>query len=124
MEIKDRLDEAGVGLVVIGSGSPDQAKVFVAAFNYKGEIYVDPALKTYRAFKLKRGVGRTLGPSAVVRGIFTMKKGFRQGKTAGDPWQQGGMFVLGPGDRMVYAHRNQAAGDQANLDEVLQALTR
>ncbi|MEZ4567852.1 MAG: peroxiredoxin-like family protein [Desulfobacterales bacterium] len=79
------------------------------SFSFTGEMYVDPSLKTYKAFRLVRGVGRTLGPSSILRGFSAMKKGFRQGKSAGDLWQQGGMFVIDagsqPGDQMLFAHR-------------------
>ena len=126
MAIKDQLDAAGAGLAAIGSGKPAQAREFAESFSFTGDMYVDPSLKTYRAFKLVRGVVRTLGPSSIVRGISAMKEGFRQGKSAGDLWQQGGMFVLGPGskpgDPMLFAHRNQAAGDHADLNQVLAAI--
>jgi len=121
MAVKDQLDKAGVPMAAIGSGSPDQAKEFVASFSFEGEMYVDPGLKTYKAFKLVRGLWRTLGPSSIGRGLTAMKNGFRQGKNAGDLWQQGGMFVIGPGQYMYFAHRNQAAGDHADLDAVLKA---
>ncbi len=125
MEIKDQLDNAGVGLVAIGSGKPAQAKEFVALFSFEGEMYVDPSLKTYKAFKLVRGLWRTLGPASIGRGMTAMKAGFRQGKNAGDLWQQGGMFVIGPsdqlGNQMLFQHRNQAAGDHADLNAVLTA---
>lgn len=122
MGIKDQLDNAGVGLVAVGSGKPDQAGEFVKSFSFTGEMYVDPSLKTYKAFNLVRGLWRTLGLSAVKRGLTAMKNGFRQGKSAGDLWQQGGMFVIGPGDRMLFAHRNQGAGDHADLDAVLEVI--
>ena len=123
MAVKDQLDKAGVAAIVaIGSGSPEQAKEFVASFSFEGEMYVDPGLKTYKAFKLVRGFLRTLGPSSIVRGMTAMKNGFRQGKNAGDLWQQGGMFVIGPGNQMLFAHRNQAAGDHADLNAVIKVL--
>lgn len=125
MDVKDQLDAAGVGLAAIGSGKPAQAREFVESFSFTGEMYVDPSLKTYKAFRLVRGVGRTLGPSSILRGFSAMKKGFRQGKSAGDLWQQGGMFVIDagshPGDQMLFAHRNQTAGDHADLNMVLAA---
>jgi hypothetical protein len=125
MGIKDQLDNAGVALVAIGSGSPEQAKKFVASFSFEGEMYVDPSLKTYKAFKLVRGLWRTLGPSSIGRGLSAMKKGFRQGQNAGDLWQQGGMFVIGPsdqiGNQLYFQHRNQTAGDHADLNAVLKA---
>ena len=122
MGIKARLDAAGAGLVMIGSGNPEQAKEFIASFSVEGEMYVDPGLKTYKAFKLVRGLWRTLGPASIGRGLTAMKKGFRQGSNAGDLWQQGGIFVIGPGNQMLFAHRNQAAGDHADLNAVLKVL--
>lgn len=119
MEIKAQLDAAGVGLVAIGSGSPEQARKFVDAFSFTGEMYVDPGLKTYKAFNLNRGITGTLGPSSIIRGLSAIKQGFRQGKNAGDLWQQGGMFVIGPASQMFFAHRNRAAGDHADLNAVL-----
>jgi len=121
MGIKDRTDEIGIDLVTIGSGSPEQAKEFIASFAFEGEMYVDPGLKTYKAFKLVRGLWRTLGPASIGRGLSAMKKGFRQGQNAGDLWQQGGMFVIGSDNQMFFEHRNSSAGDHADLNAVLKA---
>ena len=56
MGIKDQLDTAGIGLVMIGSGDPEQAKEFITSFSVEGEMYVDPDLRTYKAFKLVRSL--------------------------------------------------------------------
>ena len=91
-------------------------------FQFGGEMYVDPTLETYRAFKLKRGFFKTLGPTSVLKGIGAMKNGFRQGSPAGDLWQQGGLFVIGPGEHITFAHRDRFAGDHADLDRVIASL--
>jgi hypothetical protein len=119
MEIKGTLDSAGIALVAIGSGSTGNAKSFIDQFNFTGEIYVNQDLSAYKAFKLERGFWRTLGPSALFRGVQAMRKGFRQGRSAGDLWQQGGVFVIGPGSKLIFQHRNKFAGDHADLDAVL-----
>jgi hypothetical protein len=121
MKIKKQLDKAGVDLIAVGSGSTSQAKEFVKSFKFKGEMFVDPSLKTYKAFKLKRGLLQTVGPASIKSGISAMSKGFRQGRSAGDLWQQGGIFVIGPGEQLLFAHRNQFAGDHADLEAVLEA---
>jgi len=121
MQIKPKLDELGVTLVAVGSGTPEQARTFVKKFNYEGEMYANPALSAYKAFGLKRGFWKTLGPSSLVRGFRTMFRGHHQGSSAGDLWQQGGMFVLGPGEQLLFQHRNRSAGDQADLEAVLAA---
>ena len=122
MGIKDKLTSAGVILVAVGSGTPEQAGKFVKKFKFKGEMYVDPELRTYKAFKLVRGLLRTLGPSSLLRGAAAMKKGFRQGRSAGDLWQQGGLFVIGPGRQLNFQHRNRVAGDHADLTAVLKVI--
>ncbi|MBS0014287.1 MAG: AhpC/TSA family protein [Desulfobacterales bacterium] len=121
IEVKPELDAMGVSLAAIGSGTPDQARAFTEKFNYPGEMYVNPSLSVYKAFGLKRGFLKTLGPASVARGIKAMFRGHRQGSSAGDLWQQGGMFVLGPGEQLVFAHRNPGAGKQADLKAVLAA---
>jgi hypothetical protein len=122
MDIKGKLDGAGVALVVIGSGSPVGARHFVEKFNFTGEIYVNQDLSAYRAFRLQRGLWKTLGLASLIRGIQAMRKGFRQGRTDGDLWQQGGVFVMGPGNELIFQHRNKFAGDHADLDAVLAAV--
>lgn len=122
MDIKDKLDSAGATLVAVGSGTPEQAQKFIKKFKFKGEMYVDQELRTYKAFNLVRGLLRTLGPGALLRGAAAMKKGFRQGRSAGDLWQQGGLFVIGPGRQLDFQHRNRVAGDHADLDAVLKVV--
>ncbi len=121
MDIKGKLDQAGIALVTIGSGSPGGAKHFIEKLHFTGEMYVNRDLSAYRAFKLERGFWKTFGPASLIRGIQAMREGFRQGRTDGDLWQQGGVFVLGPGNELIFQHRNKFAGDHADLDAVLAA---
>ena len=62
MGIKEKLDEAGIPLVAIGSGSPEGARHFVEKLHFTGEMYVNQDLSAYRAFKLERGFWKTLRP--------------------------------------------------------------
>jgi len=119
MKIKPLLDQLSIDLIAIGSGSPDSARQFVQEFQFGGDMYVNPTLEVYHAFKLKRGWLETLGPTALLKGLGAMKKGFRQGSPAGDLWQQGGVFVIGPGEDITFAHRDRFAGDHADLDRVI-----
>ena len=122
MGIKGKLDDAGVSLVAIGSGSPGGAGHFIEKIHFTGEMYVNQDLSAYKAFRLQRGFLKTLGPAALIHGIQAMRKGFRQGRTDGDLWQQGGLFVMGPGNKLIFQHRNKFAGDHADLDAVLAAV--
>jgi len=122
MGIKEKLDEAGIPLVAIGSGSPEGARHFIEKLHFTGEMFVNQDLSAYRAFKLERGFWKTLGPASLIRGIQAMREGFRQGRMDGDNWQQGGIFVMGPGNKLIFQHRNKFAGDHADLNAVLAAV--
>jgi hypothetical protein len=121
MDIKGKLDEVGVSLVAIGSGSLGGARHFIEKIHFTGEMFVNQNLSAYRAFRLQRGLLETLGPAALIHGIKAMREGFRQGRTDGDIWQQGGVFVMGPANKLIFQHRNKFAGDHADLDAVLAA---
>jgi AhpC/TSA antioxidant enzyme len=119
MNIKEKLDAAAAGLVAIGSGSPGSARKFADEFHFTGDMYLNRNLNVYKAFGLERGIIKTLGLSSLMKGVQTMKKGFRQGRSAGDLWQQGGLFVMGPGDQLLFAHRDKFAGDHSDLQQIL-----
>jgi peroxiredoxin len=119
MTVKDDLAGEGVTLVGIGTGTPEQARRFVENFDFSGEMYVDPERKTYDAFDLESGFFKTLGPASISRGLTVMKQGFHQGRSAGALWQQGGLFVIGPGNQILFAHRDPKAGFHADPDEVV-----
>ena len=120
-DMKKKFGDDTITLVAIGSGTCEEAKAFIEKFGFDGEMYLDPTLRSYKAFGLHRGFWRTLGPRSLLRGFSTLKKGFRQGKNAGDLWQQGGMFVIGPGNQILYEHRNSVAGDQADCHAAMNA---
>lgn len=121
MEMKKKPGNEELVIVAIGSGTCKQAKSFLEKFKFDGEMYVDPSLRSFKAFRLERGFFRTLGPKSLLRGLGAMKKGFRQGRNAGDLWQQGGMFVVGPGNQILYQHRNSGAGDHGNPEAAMNA---
>lgn len=121
MDMKNKLDAEGISVIIIGSGTPEQAKTFAEKFSFTGELFVDEELKTYQAFDLERGFFKTLGLQSIGKGFKAMGQGFHQGLSAGDLWQQGGIFVMGPGNKIVFQHVDRFAGDHADPAEVVQA---
>jgi len=107
---------------VVGPGKPEHLAHFREATGYKGPLFADPSLATFRAAGLARGWGRTFHPRSLLKGLRAFAAGFRQGARQGDPVQQGGVFVLGPGDRVRYERRDRFAGDHAPTPAVLAAL--
>lgn len=119
--IQGELNDLGVGLVVVGSGNADQARDFLAERRLALPLYVDPGLKAYRALGLRRGVAATLNLSAIKHGARAMAGGYTQGAVAGDPWQQGGVFLVRPDGTMPYSYRSEAAGDHPDPRDILEA---
>ncbi len=120
-DLQEKLTDKGVSVVVIGSGTPEQARSFRENFDYTGEMYVDEDLDAYNAFELERGFFKTLGFRSIAKGFTALGQGFRQGLHAGDLWQQGGLFVMGPGNRIVFQHVDRFAGDHADPADVIAA---
>jgi hypothetical protein len=109
-------------LVIVGNGTPAMAAEFRRERASDLEILVDPALEAYRALELRRGPGATFSWETLKNARRAWKAGFRQGRTRGDPWQQGGVFVLGPGALTRFVHVSRAAGDHPDTRDVLAAL--
>lgn len=127
---KDKMDAAGVALVLIGPGSVDQAKVFSEQTKFKGEVYADPSHASYEALDFVSGVTTTFTPGAGLKIIQAYLEGYRQDwklsfekdtRTRGG-WRQGGIIVAGPGKHNIsYIHKDKEAGDDPEIDEILKA---
>ncbi|KAI3869789.1 hypothetical protein MKW98_030970 [Papaver atlanticum] len=128
--VKDKLDAAGVTLVLIGPGSVDQAKVFYEQTKFKGEVYADPSYSSYKAFNFVSGISTTFTPKAGLKIIQLYMEGYRQDwglsfekdtRTKGG-WQQGGVIVAGPGKSNIsYIQKDKEAGDDPDIEDILKA---
>lgn len=100
------------------------ANQFYQDFPFEGEIYIDPSLQTYQRFALPRGVAATLLPNANWIPMFksAFKHQVSQKGIQGDSLQQGGTFLIGPGEKILFSHINQNTGDHADINEILKAL--
>lgn len=54
--------------------------------------------------------------------LRAFKKGFRQGRTQGDPWQQGGVFIFTPDNQVLFSFISRAGGDHPEPQDLLAAL--
>ena len=117
-EIRGRGAEA----VVVGCGRPEHIAGFREATGYDGPLFTDPSLRAFRAAGLAHGWTRTFHPRSLLKGIGAFARGFRQGARRGNPVQQGGTFVLGPGERVRFEWRDRFAGDHPEMRDVLAAL--
>jgi hypothetical protein len=121
-EVAADIRSLGAELVVIGNGSPEQAADFRAERKLDFPLYVDTKMQAYAAAGLKRGVAASLNLRSMGHAVRALRKGHLQGRTQGDPWQQGGAFVIVPPGRVVFEHVSQEAGDHADPKAMLEAL--
>lgn len=118
----DEIKRRGVRLVVIGNGQPFQAKAFREDEEIPFELWVDPEMNAYQAAGLRRGIAKVLSLKTLAHGWRAMRRGFRQTKVQGDPWQIGGAFVITPEGKTVYEQVSREAGDHASIPELLEVL--
>ena len=117
-EIRQR----GAELAVIGNGSPAQAAAFQVEAQLDFPLFTDPGRTAYAAAGLRHGVATVLRPGVLRRGLDAYQRGFRQGAIAGDPWQQGGVFVIRPDGDVRLAHISREPGDHPASAAILAAL--
>jgi alkyl-hydroperoxide reductase/thiol specific antioxidant family protein len=119
-------EAAGARLVIVGNGWPAMARDFAAHAKLpeNATLLVDPGLRSYAEAGLRRSALLTLGPRGWIPYLRTMKKGFRQGRTRGDPWQQGGALVIARGGQVLFRHVSTGPADQADPASLVAALAR
>jgi hypothetical protein len=118
----DLIRNAGAELIVIGNGSPSFIAGFREETGWDGPLYTDPSLAVFKAAEMKRGVMRTFNPLALGKTIKAFADGQRQGRTQGDPWQQGGVLVIAPGGDVLLHQASDHVGDKIYADEIVRAL--
>jgi hypothetical protein len=111
----------GGELVVIGSGTPEQAKRFAVEERFDGTMVTDPTLEAYNRAGMKRSVLRTFHPKSMISAVRALGSGHTQKQMAGDPWQQGGVVVVSSlerGGHEVLHHAASAAGDPTDFKAI------
>lgn len=124
-QLRDEIDEfrrLGAELVAVGNGSVEQAREFREAEQLPFPLFTDPSLRAYRRAGLRHGLASSIDPRVALRGLQAMAGGFRQGAVQGDAWQQGGVFVVAPGGRLLYGYVSRHAGDHPATADILRAL--
>jgi len=118
----EEIAAAGADLKFVGNGKPEEAALFQREDAGGYPVFTDPSRRTYNALGMRRSVTATLSPSSAIAAAGATMRGLHQTKTAGDPWQQGGLLVLGPGGRVLYLQQNSSAGDRPDLEAALAAV--
>ena len=87
-------------------------------------MLADEQRESYRTAGAKIAtMGELLGPRVAAKGLMTtLRTGKTQGRTIGHPAQLGGSTVIAPGNRVVWSHMSEDAGDNATPEQILEAL--
>jgi hypothetical protein len=121
------LAAAGVRLVFIGSGSPEQARDFATEHRLlppDHRVVTSPDLAAYRAAGLHRGLFATIGPAALFQAGRALARGYVQIGIHGDRTQQGGAVVLDARCEVVLHHANRSLGGHVRPAMLLEAVRR
>jgi AhpC/TSA antioxidant enzyme len=119
---RGEIEALGGGIAFVGNGTARAAAWFRQRFAADSTVLTDPDLVSYRAIGARSGLLSTLGPGAWGAGVRAFRSGARQSMTKGHAYQQGGLVVMAPGNRVLYHHISRAAGDHAPVSDVLVAL--
>jgi peroxiredoxin len=114
----------GAEPAAVGNGKPHHAEAFQNEYKFDFPLLVDPELRAYAAAGLRRGVFKSFNFESIANAFRALGRGFRQGRTKGDPWQQGGTFVITPSGDVLFSHVSKVAGDHPDLEDVLTALRK
>ena len=113
------LKDLGVDLFFVGSGNALMAADFRQELGLEVPVWVDPKRATYSFLGFKRQLSTLFDPRVWANALRAGKAGFKQAKTAGDPWQQGGVLVVKRGGEAVWSYASATAGDHPPVDEVM-----
>jgi hypothetical protein len=111
-----RIHAAHGELVIVGNGSVEQVRHFVADYALTIPVMTDPALGVYRALEARRGGG---GIRSIRNALRAMRGGFFQWRVLGDARQHGGLFVVMPGGEIAYQYVSELAGDHPDPEQAM-----
>lgn len=115
----------GAEMLIVGSGNETFAAAFREDLALDVPILVDPDLVAYRTAGLRRDIRAALSPKVVPNAWRAFKDGYRSRTVQGDPWQQGGVFVIGRGgEDVLFSYVSEVGGDHPDPLAVLGAVPR
>jgi AhpC/TSA antioxidant enzyme len=122
---RERFEDAGGVLALIGLGRPDQAGHFCRGRRVPFACLTSPDSSAHRAFGLRRGtLNQVAGPRVWLPWLRNAVTGNLQGRFGqGDAAQLPGTFVVDTAGVVRYAHRGRRSDDNPPNHEVLDVLT-
>jgi peroxiredoxin len=121
---RERFEQAGAGVVLVGLGRPEQAGEFCRRRAVPFNCLTSPDRSAHRAYGLRRGsLNQVTGPAVWAPWLRNLVTGNAQGRFGqGDPAQLPGTFLVDTEGRVRYAHRGRRSNDNPPNEDVLAAL--
>jgi prostamide/prostaglandin F2alpha synthase len=121
---RDKFEQAGVSLTLIGQATPRHADHFRRRMDIELPVLADEDRASYKAAGAKMATtSELLGPKVVAKGISNaLTKGVVQGRVIGNAAQLGGTMLVKPDGSVAWSHMSEDAGDNASSEEILEAV--
>lgn len=122
-EHESEFKEAGAELAAVGLGDSRYARLFREETGITFPLLIDEGRVAYRAAGLNRAnILHMLRRENAAARERARASGHRQHRLGRNPFQLGGSFVFGPGNRDLYAHLSKTFGDNASIEALLDAV--
>jgi alkyl hydroperoxide reductase subunit AhpC len=116
------LKNAGIDVVLVSSGSPEQAESFRHDFEVPFPIVCDPACVLFKEYGLRDMDWRDYySPSMLLKVVNVMFEGYGYKSGEGSSSQLGGVFLVDTGGKVRFAHIAANAADHPSPREIIQA---
>ena len=122
--VKNEIEAAGARLVFIGNGNTAFARHFKETFVPDCEVLTDPSTATYALLGARRGFWTTWTPRSLPATIRALRHGFRQSRTQGHAYLQGGVAIVDSTGVVRWSFVSRFAGDHPSPEYVVATLRR
>jgi AhpC/TSA antioxidant enzyme len=120
--VKQEIEAAGARLVFIGNGNTAFAQHFKETQVPDCEVLTDPSTASYALLGARRGFWTTWTPRALPATLRAIGHGFRQSRTQGHAFQQGGVAIVDSSGVVRWSYVSRFAGDHPTPAVVVDAL--
>jgi hypothetical protein len=122
-EHQQAFQDKGAQLAAIGLGGADYARLFREKTGITFPLLIDEERLAYKAAELRKAsVAHLFRADNKLARQRASAAGHRQHKIGKNPFQLGGSFVFGPGNKDYFAHISQTFGDNASPADLLAAI--
>jgi hypothetical protein len=122
--IKHEIESAGARLVFIGNGNTTFARHFKETFVPDCEVLTDPSTATYALLGARRGIWTTWTPRSLPATIRALRHGFRQTRTQGHAFLQGGVAIVDSSGVVRWSFVSRFAGHRPSPALIVDRLQR